>query len=335
VNLATRRLIDASATLPPADRALLSLWTQRGLDDAAMARMTGMTPETIVERRERIVSALSDELGLPPQDITGALDGLADSAAAATAEAGAPAAEPAAPAPPDVGEPADPARELAAAGPEHEPQSPETQPQPEPENVPSGGVKSTERRRLTLAAVVLVLAAAAIVLIVLLAGGSSAGSAHTASTATSPSTTAAVPATTASSTASGAPATSAASTASSAPAASASSAPAPAGQTLQPLPGCDARAAGSVTLSGSGADRTLAVRVRGLPAPGADHYEVFLYNSIVDSQPLGALRSGVGSFRLPADAAHYGFIDISRQVAGDPLPDGASVLRAPSPAHTG
>ena len=92
MNLATRRLIDASATLPAADRALLSLWTQRGLNDAAMARMTGMTPAAIVERRERIVGALSAELGLPPEDISGALAGIASSASA-VAPAAAPSRE--------------------------------------------------------------------------------------------------------------------------------------------------------------------------------------------------------------------------------------------------
>ena len=74
----------------------------------------------------------------------------------------------------------------------------------------------------------------------------------------------------------------------------------------------------------------------GLPAAGAGHYEVFLYDSIIDSQPLGALSAaGRGSFALPVNAAHYASIDISRQVTGDAIPDGASVLRAPNPAHAG
>jgi hypothetical protein len=85
VKLATRRLIDASATLPAADRALLSLWTQRGLDDAAMAQMTGVDPATIAERRDRIVADLSTELGLPPQDVATALSSIARSAAESVA----------------------------------------------------------------------------------------------------------------------------------------------------------------------------------------------------------------------------------------------------------
>jgi hypothetical protein len=71
--LATRRLIDASATLDAADRALLNIWVNRGLDDAALARMTGMSEETIAGRRTRIVEHLSAVLGLPAQDVRGAL----------------------------------------------------------------------------------------------------------------------------------------------------------------------------------------------------------------------------------------------------------------------
>src|SRR5664280_518641 len=60
--LATRRLIDAAASLEAADRALLNIWMSRGLDDADLARMTGMTEATIAGRRERIVAQLSTVL---------------------------------------------------------------------------------------------------------------------------------------------------------------------------------------------------------------------------------------------------------------------------------
>ena len=75
-SLATRRLIDAAATLDPPERALVNLWVNRGLDDAEVARMTGMSDSVIAERRTRIVEQLSDELGLPPEDVRSALNEL-------------------------------------------------------------------------------------------------------------------------------------------------------------------------------------------------------------------------------------------------------------------
>ena len=160
----------------------------------------------------------------------------------------------------------------------------------------------------------LLLALVAVIAIVLLAGGGSRGSAHGTTTRST------APASGPKATSTGAPATGA--TPSAPPAA------------LAPLPGGDPHALGTVTLAGSGASQKLEIIVHGLPAPGAGYYEVFLYDSIIDSEPLGALNAGGrGTFRVPGDAAHYASIDISHQVSGDPLPDGASVLRARNPAH--
>ena len=75
-SLATRRLIDAAATLDAPERALVNLWVNRGLDDAEVARMTGMSESVIAERRTRIVERLSDELGLPAGDVRSALNEL-------------------------------------------------------------------------------------------------------------------------------------------------------------------------------------------------------------------------------------------------------------------
>lgn len=86
--VASRRLIDASASLDPAERALLNIWVNRGLDDTAVARMTGMSAAAVAARRDRIIAGLSRELGLPPDDIRTALADLetpADHAEAAGA----------------------------------------------------------------------------------------------------------------------------------------------------------------------------------------------------------------------------------------------------------
>lgn len=306
MKLATRRLIDASATLPAADRALLSLWTQRGLDDAAMAQMTGVDPVTIAQRRARIVAALSTELGLPPEDVTAALTAIA--AAALTAIAASTAG--------DGGragiDPADPVLEAASASPvtskaaatpgsqaKVEPTRPQTESRPEPELRSTGG-PARRRPALWLAAG---LAGVAIVVIIVVTAASGGGGSPRRQSATSSASAVARPA------------------------------PPSGARTFGPLPGGIPGASGSVTVAArSPGTRRLLVQVTGLPAVGSDHYEVWLYNSIIDSVPLGKLGSnGVGGFTLPAVVMRFASIDISRQPPGSREPSGASVLRAANP----
>src|ERR1700704_6642393 len=71
------RLTEATAALEAPDRALLNLWINRGLDDPALAEMTGMTPEAVAARRGRIVQRLSDELSLPADEVAEALGQIA------------------------------------------------------------------------------------------------------------------------------------------------------------------------------------------------------------------------------------------------------------------
>jgi hypothetical protein len=73
------RLTEATAALEAPDRALLNLWINRGLDDPALAEMTGMTPEAVAARRGRIVQRLSDELSLPADEVAEALGQIAAS----------------------------------------------------------------------------------------------------------------------------------------------------------------------------------------------------------------------------------------------------------------
>lgn len=304
--LATRRLIDATATLAPADRALVNLWAQRGLDDAALGRMTGVDAATIASRRGAIIERLSGELGLPPRDVAVALQALAASAAtAATAAATPPAGSdaPLAPEPDDSQAPVEP------SGGGSEPRA-ELQ-------TDSSARPRRALARVTAVAVLVALTVIAVVAVVALAGGSGAspathrGSAPTTATSV---TTGASPAAT-----------------SSAPAPSGSTTPATAGRPqLLPLPGGDAHASGTLALTGAGT--TLTIHVIGLPAAGTGHYEAWLYNSIIDSAPLGALSaSGSGAFRVPARARRYASIDVELQPAGTQAPSGASVLRGPNP----
>jgi hypothetical protein len=105
---------------------------------------------------------------------------------------------------------------------------------------------------------------------------------------------------------------------------------------LAGLPGGLAHASGSVKLSGKLKNLKLNLRVRGLPAADAGHYEVWLYNTVIDSRPLGRLRNGHHrlTVHLPANARHYRWIDISFQPVGAVNHSGESELRASNPAHT-
>jgi len=298
VKLATRRLIDASATLPAADRALLSLWTQRGLDVAAMAQMTGVNPATIAQRRARIVADLSTELGLPPEDVAAALTAIAASAAAGNGGRV------------EIN-PADPVLEAASASPAArgassttgsqavvEPARHQAESRPELELLPAG---EPPRRRPVLWLVTAVVGIA-LVVIILLTAASGGGDSPRMRSATSS-------------------------------AAAVAPAPPAGARTFAPLPGGIPGAAGSVTVAaGSSGTQRLLVQVTGLPAVGSDRYEVWLYNSIIDSVPLGQLGSnGAGGFTLPAVVTRFASIDISRQPPGSTEPSGASVLRALNP----
>ncbi len=99
------------------------------------------------------------------------------------------------------------------------------------------------------------------------------------------------------------------------------------------LPGGSTTVTGTVSVSGSGARRQLRLTVKGLPAATGGHYEAWLYNSVLDSQPLGVVTPGLRtqSFTLPAAAAHYAWIDVSLQPPGEVNDSGDSLLRAANP----
>ena len=105
---------------------------------------------------------------------------------------------------------------------------------------------------------------------------------------------------------------------------------------LAGLPGGLMHASGSVKLSGKLKHLKLNLTVSGLPGAHAGHYEVWLYNSVIDSQPLARLRNGHHRLtaRLPRNVRHYRWIDISFQPVGAVNHSGESELRASNPAHT-
>lgn len=99
---------------------------------------------------------------------------------------------------------------------------------------------------------------------------------------------------------------------------------------LKPL---SASTRGQVTASVSGPERAqrITLKLRGLPAPeGA--YELWLYDSLVHSRPLGSITAGKGSIsaRLPGDASSYSWLDLTLQPGADRVHhSGESIFRTP------
>jgi hypothetical protein len=295
-SLPTRRLIDAVATLDPADRALLNLWINRALPDGELLRLTRLSADALAIRRERIVARLGLTLGLPGPDVAQALAALVG---AETTLGGSPPPPESAPPPPES---APPPPESAGPPPESAP------PPPESAGPPPAARARRDRRRLAgggLGALALLIVAA--VVITLAAGGSQrhpgTRSPKTSRPAAAPAPRPAVRVTTAS---------------------------------LSPLPGGPAGARGAVSIRRTATGLTLNLRVSSLPAaPAGEHYEAWLFASVVDSAPLGLIEPSSGRFsaRLPSGAARYPWIDISLQPAGAVVHSGVSVLRAANPLN--
>ncbi len=266
-DFATARMNDAAASLEPADRALLNLWLNRGLDDAAVARMTGMGVETVANRRTRIVEHLSDLLGVAPNDVQRALTERAPAGVSPAARVSAATAT-----------------KLRPAGLAGPPTVNGTATAP----VDTGTPSTSRRRRWAAFVLVGAVVVAAALLITL---GSNGPGRHRG------------------------------------PAARPPSAP------LTALPGSSGHGTGTVIVTQKSPSLRLNLSVRNLPPVSHAHYEVWLYDSVVNSEDVGRLRDGVThlSLRLPSDARRYRWIDISIQPTGQVFHSGESVLRSANP----
>jgi hypothetical protein len=103
--------------------------------------------------------------------------------------------------------------------------------------------------------------------------------------------------------------------------------------TLDPLPGMPDQGTATVSISGSGGDRTIEVQLKGLPAPGGGNgvYELWLYNTLIGAHSLGTTDNGNGSIsaQLPSDAGDFRYLDLSRESGpSDTVHSGISVRRA-------
>jgi len=316
--LATRRLIDASAVLDASDRALLNLWAHRGLDDSALARMTGMTEAAIGARRDRLVQRLSQELGLSPSMVREALVEISDPGQDST-DAADEFGDPEGASPPTAVTPASANGAVPGSGKSDPELEAETAPPPSLANPvqPMGHAlaRSTDpaRRRRGLPVTLGLLGLVVIVILVAALSSGTTSRRHPRTpvaakpTAPAPSPTSPSPSPTVSR---------------------------PPIAPLAALPGGVAHASGSILLLGTRRHLRLRLSIRHLPATHQGHYEVWLYNSILDSVALGRLRTGVKhlTLRLPRDAHHFRWIDISFQPAGYINHSGESILRAANPA---
>jgi hypothetical protein len=94
------------------------------------------------------------------------------------------------------------------------------------------------------------------------------------------------------------------------------------------------RGTASVSVSGSGDNRTIEVQLKDMPAPGGGDgvYELWLYTTLIGAHPLGTANSGNATItaHLPADASHFRYLDLSRETgANDRIHSGISVRRTP------
>ena len=88
------------------------------------------------------------------------------------------------------------------------------------------------------------------------------------------------------------------------------------------------KARGTATLNG---DR-LTLNVSGLANPDGGSYQIWLYDSIIDAEAIGASKGKTIELdaRLPANAQDFKYVDVSLEPAdGNPNHSGQSVLRVP------
>lgn len=288
----TDSFTSALAQLDPANRALLDLSLRRGMRPEEISDLLGTDPESVMVAREQALEHLAEELGM---DNVSELDDVRARLAELPPESW-------------TGSRA-PLPQVEAIMEESEAdETPRAKSAPRAKAEPPK--KEQKKSRLPLLLTLLAVAAVLLVIVVASSGGSDEGS-----TAAAPSTPA--------------PPKPAAKAAPSKPTRSAPKPvkPAAAGPkvALAGLGGRDAK--GTANLLDGG--KRLRLDITGLPA---GTYQVWLYNSIIDSHSLTQARGTTLALdlKLPANAGHFKLVDISREPAdGNPNHSGQSLLRVP------
>jgi hypothetical protein len=305
----TDRLPDAIGDLDPGNRALLDLSLRRGVSDAEIGELLRKEPTDVARGRDAVLELLADALDVGGHDrterIKAAIAGLPDDAWQSRGAAAAPPAPPRERAQPvEPAEPVDGAEPIDGAEPAESADDRELD-----EDRVRAAWKLEEdayfqaepersRRKGLFAMLGLLAVIAALIAAVLLAGGDDddepSGSGDNGSEPAQ------------------------------------NGAPAPSGggssEQLSPLGG--GKGSGEVTVTDEGATITLS----GLPNPEPGTYQVWLYDSIVNSQSLGTVSGGSGRLevKLPPDSGEYRYLDVSLEPSdANPNHSGDSVMRAP------
>lgn len=295
------RLPAALADLDPGNRALLDLSLRRGVSDSEIGELLRKEPADVARGRDAVLELLADALDVDGHDrrerVRLAVTALPEAAWSAR---GAASAERAAPAPPR--------REPPVVAPPSDTTAPGRPPRPLPERDPDRAAVARElddkirfesepkrSRRGRLLAALGLLAILGVLLALILSGGDDEDSNESGSQPT-PSQ--------------GEPS------------------PAPKGDTAKLTALGSGRGDGTVEITDEGATITLS----GLPNPSPGTYQVWLYDSIVQSKSLGTITDGKGKLevQLPPDAGKYKYLDVSKEPDdANPNHSGQSVMRAP------
>jgi hypothetical protein len=283
---------DVLNDLDPLSRALVDLSLQRGMEDAEIADVLGTDEESVLEVRVGLLRSLADKVA--PEH---AEDDPAElQAVVADRLYGDRTAE------------AEEIAGLEAAVPEHEAAEPEyieEEPQPEPEPAPvapqpaptSTEPRERRSRRSLLLPLGVLAAVAAIIAVMNVASDDNGTSNKPAAQAPAPAKPKAKP--------------------------QAGSTSKPKAKPVRLAAVGSGNATGTVTLLPG---KRLKFKLHGLPSADGGTYQVWAYNSVIDAKPIGTPKSA----KLPADAKHFRYLDISIEPAdGNPNHSGRSVLRVP------
>jgi hypothetical protein len=308
--MADNGLEHALKAIDPVARAMLDLSIRRRLPDSSIADLAQMPPDELVRWRGEVLDQLGSQIGLTGPDardqVRVRLEAIDPSAWVGTGQASAPA-------------PAKPEKPVKPPKPPKPPKAPKPAKAPKQAKAPKPKVERQRPSRRLLGLLALL-----VVVVIIVAAISLAGDDEPEPAAPLPTTTTQPTSTDSSTTTTEEPPTTSTTT---------PTPPTTAPVELAPLPGMPDRGSATATVSGSGEERTVEVQLKGMPAPGGGSgvYALWLYNTLIGAQPLGTTDSGSGTItaRLPADAADFRFLDLSRESEpGDRVHSGISIRRA-------
>ena len=305
-------LPEALTELPLPFKATLELAYRRGLPDSTISEVAGLEEAEMARQRERALEWLAGRTGSGggPGEVEDGLRGLSPAGWSGELEQD---GEPQALQQPVEGEPPE------AQDPGEEDPSEEKEPRPFPvlpsaPTTSAGGRQGSARRLLTALALAAALVVAVILIVSIGTGDSSDSQPELASETSQP-----IPGEEGAGGETGGQAQEPPDPGGEEPAAPAE---------MVPLAGAEAAGGAMATLSDSSSRPQLELALEGFPDPDGE-YRAWLYNSVIDSVPLGSTEAGDGAIRarLPDGWEDFSFVDVSIQQDGSEAHSGRSVAR--------